>query len=101
MNARSQKRRRIRRPPAAVYHATTAAEERYLHQALQNSKLDRNRNGGQLQVPAAPVFFPTVAEFEWNPMTYIEKIRPIAEDYGICKIVPPTGWNPPLGKIKG
>jgi len=78
-----------------VYHATTAAEERFLHQAIQNSKLDKGRLAdGRLDLPLAPVFFPTVEEFEGNPLSYIEKIRPVAESYGICKIVPPQGWNP-------
>lgn len=40
------------------------------------------------QIPAAPTFYPTVEEFQ-KPMAYIEKIRPIAEWYGICKVVPP------------
>ena len=97
VGSRSAKRRR-RRPPMH-YHATTAAEERFLHQAIQNSKLDKGRLAdGRLNVPAAPVFFPTVEEFEGNPLAYIEKIRPEAESYGICKIVPPPGWNPaPFG----
>jgi len=99
MNSRSAKRRR-RKAPMQAYHATTAAEERFLHQAIQNSKLDKGRCAdGRLDVPLAPVFFPTIEEFEGNPLSYIEKIRPIAEAYGICKIVPPQGWNPaPFGK---
>ena len=36
----------------------------------------------------APVFNPTWEEFK-NPLIYIEKIKPIAERTGICKIVPP------------
>lgn len=96
VGSRSAKRRR-RRPPMQ-YHATTAAEERFLHQAIQNSKLDKRLANDRLNVPAAPVFFPTVEEFEGNPLSYIEKIRPLAESYGICKIVPPRGWDPPLGK---
>ncbi|CAB9516648.1 specific demethylase 5D [Seminavis robusta] len=31
---------------------------------------------------------------EGNPLHYVEKIRPIADKYGICKIVPPKGWKP-------
>ena len=91
MSSRASKRRR-RRPPSH-FHAVTAAEERYLHQAIQNSKLDKSRRE-KLDVPWAPVFFPTVEEFEGNPLHYVERIRPLAERYGICKIVPPAGWNP-------
>jgi jmjN domain len=105
---RSAKRRRIRRPPAYYAHlgsgsngssSMTAAEERCLLQQamLQNSKaaLDKSRPAdGRLNLPSGPTFFPTVAEFQGNPLHYIEKIRPVAERYGICKIVPPAGWNP-------
>lgn len=43
----------------------------------------------EFEVPGeAPVFIPTEQEFK-NPLTYISKIRPIAEKYGICKIRPP------------
>lgn len=28
-------------------------------------------------------------------MAYIERIRPTAEPYGVCRIVPPNGWTPP------
>lgn len=95
---RSSKRRR-RRPP--YYHSATAAEERLLQHAIQNSKLDRSRPAdGRLNVPFAPTFFPTVEDFEGNPIDYINKIRPIAEKYGIAKIVPPKGWNPtPFGTL--
>jgi hypothetical protein len=36
----------------------------------------------------APVFVPTAEEFK-NPLIYIQKIRPLAEKYGVCKIKPP------------
>ncbi|KAK6284975.1 hypothetical protein POUND7_003927 [Theobroma cacao] len=42
----------------------------------------------------APVFYPTVEEFE-DTLAYIEKIRAEAESYGICRIVPPPSWTPP------
>ncbi|XVF23073.1 hypothetical protein REPUB_Repub13aG0006500 [Reevesia pubescens] len=42
----------------------------------------------------APVFYPTVEEFE-DTLAYIEKIRAEAESFGICRIVPPPSWTPP------
>jgi len=52
--------------------------------------------GRDLHIPCGPTFFPTVEEFEGSPLHYINKIRPIAEKYGICKIKPPKGWDPPF-----
>lgn len=75
---------------------TSSIEERLLQQAIENSKVDFGRFDISESVPHAPTFFPTVDEFEGNPLHYINKIRPIAEKYGICKIVPPEGWNPPF-----
>ena len=53
--------------------------------------------------PEAPVFTPTIEEFK-DSMAYIEKIRPLAEKFGICKIRPPDEWRPPfmvdLDKLK-
>ncbi|VDO11197.1 unnamed protein product [Rodentolepis nana] len=46
--------------------------------------------------PEAPVFHPTLKEFE-DPLLYLEKIRPIGIKTGICKIIPPKGWKPPFG----
>ena len=41
----------------------------------------------------APTFRPSEDEFQ-DPFDYISKIRPEAEKYGICKIVPPENWTP-------
>jgi hypothetical protein len=46
-----------------------------------------------LGLTVAPVFFPTSEEFQ-SPMAYIAKIRPQAEPFGMCKIVPPKDWAP-------
>ncbi|KAF5746960.1 Transcription factor jumonji family protein / zinc finger family protein isoform 1 [Tripterygium wilfordii] len=42
----------------------------------------------------APVFTPSEEEFE-DTLKYIASIRPKAEPYGICRIVPPPSWKPP------
>ncbi|XP_049696375.2 protein Jumonji isoform X2 [Helicoverpa armigera] len=41
----------------------------------------------------APIFRPTKEEFN-DPIEYFEKIWPEAAKFGICKVVPPEGWNP-------
>jgi histone demethylase JARID1 len=41
----------------------------------------------------APTYFPN--EEEWrDPLAYIKSISTEAQEYGICKIVPPASWNP-------
>uniref|UniRef100_A0A1A8LDR3 [histone H3]-trimethyl-L-lysine(4) demethylase n=1 Tax=Nothobranchius pienaari TaxID=704102 RepID=A0A1A8LDR3_9TELE len=45
--------------------------------------------------PECPVFEPSWEEFT-DPFAYINKIRPIAEKTGICKIRPPPDWQPPF-----
>ncbi|XP_077566727.1 lysine-specific demethylase 5B-B isoform X2 [Stigmatopora nigra] len=45
--------------------------------------------------PECPVFEPSLEEFA-DPYAFINKIRPIAEKTGICKVRPPQGWQPPF-----
>uniref|UniRef100_A0A8C7E5W8 JmjN domain-containing protein n=1 Tax=Naja naja TaxID=35670 RepID=A0A8C7E5W8_NAJNA len=44
--------------------------------------------------PECPVFEPSWEEFS-NPLSFIGRIRPLAEKTGICKIRPPK--VPPVG----
>ncbi|XP_031438860.1 lysine-specific demethylase 5A isoform X2 [Clupea harengus] len=45
--------------------------------------------------PECPVFEPSWEDFS-DPLGFINKIRPIAEKTGICKIRPPVDWQPPF-----
>uniref|UniRef100_A0AAY4BA83 [histone H3]-trimethyl-L-lysine(4) demethylase n=1 Tax=Denticeps clupeoides TaxID=299321 RepID=A0AAY4BA83_9TELE len=45
--------------------------------------------------PECPVFEPSREEFA-DPFAFINKIRPIAEKSGICKVRPPPDWQPPF-----
>ncbi|XP_056128822.1 lysine (K)-specific demethylase 5Ba [Lampris incognitus] len=48
-----------------------------------------------LPPPECPVFEPSWEEFA-DPFAFINKIRPIAEKTGICKVRPPPEWQPPF-----
>lgn len=102
MSRRATKRRRHQHSYTSYgFHSSsnsTSNEERLLHQTIQNSKLGDARGtrgalGNKIEVPWGPVFFPSIEEMEGSPLDYIDKIRPVAQRYGICKIVPPEGWK--------
>ncbi|XP_072955153.1 lysine-specific demethylase JMJ18-like [Typha angustifolia] len=45
-------------------------------------------------ISEAPVFYPSEEEFK-DTLGYIASIRQVAEQYGICRIIPPSSWAPP------
>ncbi|KYN00880.1 PREDICTED: uncharacterized protein LOC108775535 [Cyphomyrmex costatus] len=47
----------------------------------------------EARVVEAPTFHPTEKDFQ-DPLEYIDKIRPVAEKFGICKVVPPPNFKP-------
>lgn len=66
----------------------TAAQQSSARQTHSSFSIIKNEEF-EFEVPGeAPIFVPNEQEFK-NPLTYISKIRPIAEKYGICKIRPP------------
>lgn len=54
----------------------------------------RPEDASRPDLEGAPIFYPTEEEFE-DTLSYIASIRPRAEPYGICRIVPPSSWKPP------
>lgn len=65
--------------------------------SLRNKKISARWDPVEASRPIieeAPVFYPTIEEFD-DTLSYIAKIRPLAEPHGICRIVPPACWAPP------
>jgi len=94
----SPKRQRVptERYVQSLAQHRSRSEEMELKIAMENSKSVQSRDTNLADIPFGPVFHPSVEEFSQDPLKYIEAIRPLAEKYGICKIVPPAGWDPPF-----
>ena len=76
------------------------AEEKAIAQALENSK-KLQRLDSDIAVDSAPVFYPTLEEFE-NPIAYINKLREeaSADQSGICKNSSSKGMGPATCQIE-
>ncbi|XP_066901738.1 uncharacterized protein Jarid2 isoform X2 [Halyomorpha halys] len=51
------------------------------------------QNGTPATLVEAPTFYPTEKEFQ-DPLEYIEHLTPLAQSFGICRIVPPSSFKP-------
>ncbi|GJC93054.1 PLU-1-like protein [Colletotrichum higginsianum] len=68
----------------------TSVERRGQATAVKEPVKKKTRPHG---LEEAPTYYPT--EEEWkDPMEYIKKVSPEAKKFGLCKIVPPSSWNP-------
>lgn len=86
---------RARRRPFSV-DLPSKEEEAMLQCALSNSlAITRREQSAFDLIIDAPVYAPSNEEFA-DPVSFIESIRPDAEQYGLCKVVPPEGWDPPF-----
>lgn len=87
--------KRARRPPSKyVGGVSLEGKPDKMHQSIENAKRTSKPMANLKPLPLAPTYYPTVEEFE-DPCAFISKIAPDAAKYGICKIVPPSGWSLP------
>ncbi len=83
-------------PRRAVDELTLSrAEAKLLREALALSVTQVRRERVRA-LPEAPVFTPTLDEWR-DPVAYLRAISPAVRSWGIAKIIPPAGWNPPPG----
>ncbi len=83
------------KPARLLEEEMSPNELRCLHQAIQNSRQEYHRTEyDKSSIPMAPTFRPSIEEFK-DPIAYIASISHEAEKYGVVKIQPPKGWNPP------
>ncbi|GAB1863858.1 Protein Jumonji [Camponotus japonicus] len=65
-----------------------------LYSSSNNTTFPSAKNtNNEARVVEAPTFHPTEKDFQ-DPLEYIDKIRPIAEKFGICRVVPPPNFKP-------
>jgi len=54
----------------------------------------RREGTTKAETPAVKTYRPTEEEWGRDPLEYIHSIRPEAERYGVCNIIPPESWRP-------
>ncbi|XP_044766850.1 protein Jumonji [Coccinella septempunctata] len=88
--------------PSSPSASSSSSAKLYKRQNKSRSKPVENCNpvhmadfpcNGPGELVEAPTFYPSEKEFQ-DPLEYIEKIGSKAEQFGICKIVPPNTFKP-------
>ncbi|KAK9885860.1 hypothetical protein WA026_013737 [Henosepilachna vigintioctopunctata] len=88
--------------PSSPSASSSSSAKLYKKQNKQKAKIIEGCNpikmaefpcNGPGELVEAPTFYPTEKEFQ-DPLEYIEKIGAKAEQFGICKIVPPSTFKP-------
>ncbi|XP_051910169.1 lysine-specific demethylase 5B-B isoform X2 [Hippocampus zosterae] len=85
----------IKRPPAPPPRTRSPPFHDTVTRPVLPETMSQPRPDEFKPPPECPVFEPSWEEFA-DPYAFINKIRPIAEKTGICKVRPPQGWQPPF-----
>eukprot|EP00271_Cylindrocystis_brebissonii_P019715 TRINITY_DN6164_c0_g1_i1.p1 TRINITY_DN6164_c0_g1~~TRINITY_DN6164_c0_g1_i1.p1 ORF type:complete len:920 (-),score=242.64 TRINITY_DN6164_c0_g1_i1:272-3031(-) len=88
--------RRKKHPPVLLEDLSSRKEEEMVRKAMANSLALGHREQSTFDfIVEAPVYEPSHEEFA-DPVAFISSIRAEAEQFGLCKIRPPPGWEPPF-----
>lgn len=63
-----------------------------LSSSSNNMTFPDTKANNEARVVEAPTFHPTEKDFQ-DPLEYIDKIRSIAEKFGICRVIPPPNFK--------
>mmetsp|Transcript_39100 Transcript_39100/g.66538 ORF Transcript_39100/g.66538 Transcript_39100/m.66538 type:complete len:574 (+) Transcript_39100:97-1818(+) len=87
--------KRHRRAPSSFHPHGDDMDNQQIRNYQQSVENSRTENlSTDVEIEEAPVFYPTVEEFK-DPIKYISSIKPHAQRFGICRVVPPEGWDNP------
>ncbi|XP_020293960.1 uncharacterized protein LOC109859802 isoform X2 [Pseudomyrmex gracilis] len=69
------------------------SKQKGLHSSSNTTFPSMKTLDDEARVVEAPTFHPTEKDFQ-DPLEYIDKIKSVAEKFGICKVVPPSNFKP-------